>query len=97
MIHQNLQKVIMDFIYLRHSSDMYVAFSLDTCVQDIEKVQWWMVCTFDDNTVDVYKYNEEIMTPMVAKLQSKFREWNDKVYDSFIGLEIKSPIKFNLK
>ena len=84
-------------IYLRHSSDMYVAFSLDTCMKDRERVQWWMVCTFDDNTVDVYKDSEELMTPMVAKLQSKFREWNDKVYDSFIGLEIKSPIKFKLK
>ncbi len=84
-------------IYLRHSSDMYVAFSLDTCIVDMEKVQWWMICTFDDDTVDVYKDNEEIMTPMVVNIQSKFKEWQDKIYDTFIGLEIKPQIKFKLK
>lgn len=84
-------------IYLRYSSDMYVAFSLDTCIVDGEKVQWWMICTFDDDTVDVYKDNEGIITPMVRKIQSTFREWNNKVYDSFIGLEINPQIKFKLK
>lgn len=83
-------------IYYRPSSDMYCAFSIDTCIDYMEKVQWWMICTFDDN-VDVYKDIEGIITPMVVKIQSKFREWNDKVYDAFIALEIKPHIKFELK
>lgn len=83
-------------IYFKHSPGWYVAFNLDTCVKDRERVQWWMICTFDEGTVDVIKDNQEIMTSTVVKLQSKFREWNDKVFDSFTELEIKSPIKFKL-
>lgn len=85
-----------ELIYFKPSSGWYVAFNLNTCVQDREKVQWWMICTYDEDTVDVIKDNQEIMTSTVVKLRSKFREWNDKVYNSFIGFEIKSPIKFKL-
>ena len=84
-------------IYYRPISDKYCAFSIDTCITYMEKVQWWMICTFDDNTIDVYKDIDGIITPMVVKIQSKFREWNDKVYDAFIALEIKPQIKFELK